>query len=246
MNPTTSFRRLSFAFVAATVVFVACGSPHASAPLVPFGVAPAEIGAAKGSYKLLHLFRGGPDGAEPFAGLTPLGGKLYGVTYGNNVGGFGTFFSITSSGKVTTLYRFKGMPDGVGPAGNLAVVNGKLYGTTVNGGKHDLGCIFTITPSGREHVIYSFKGGTDGANPEVGLIEYHGKLYGTTQLTGSGSGNGVVFEITAGKERVLHTFAGSPGDGSYPFAPLVALNGKLYGTTESGGENSNGTVFAMR
>ncbi|HEX3458273.1 MAG TPA: choice-of-anchor tandem repeat GloVer-containing protein, partial [Candidatus Baltobacteraceae bacterium] len=63
-------------------------------------------------------------------------------------------------------------------------------------------------------------------------------------------GCGTVFSVTTtGSEKVLHSFAeGSDGQG--PSAPLIDVNGTLYGTTYYGGGNSRcnlgcGTVFAL-
>ncbi|MGC9993631.1 MAG: choice-of-anchor tandem repeat GloVer-containing protein [Candidatus Cybelea sp.] len=44
--------------------------------------------------------------------------------------------------------------------------------------------------------------------------------------------------------RVRYSFTGDP-DGAGPGAGLLALNGRLYGTTSSGGANNDGTVFAI-
>jgi uncharacterized repeat protein (TIGR03803 family) len=55
---------------------------------------------------------------------------------------------------------------------------------------------------------------------------------------------------TSGKESVLHSFGGT-GDGAFPEAGLINVNGTLYGTTENGGgkgcaDNKGcGTVFAI-
>jgi uncharacterized repeat protein (TIGR03803 family) len=109
-------------------------------------------------------------------------------------------------------------------------------------------------------LLYSFKGTPDGASPLSGLIALGDKLYGTT-LNGSknycsgscGSndcylGCGTVFSIDpSGKERVVYNFKGnfnSAQDGSWPFAGLTELNGKLYGTTSSGG-TGDGTVYTV-
>jgi uncharacterized repeat protein (TIGR03803 family) len=44
--------------------------------------------------------------------------------------------------------------------------------------------------------------------------------------------------------KVLHSFSGL-GDGYYPAAGLIDINGTLYGTTTSGGAYRNGTVFSI-
>jgi uncharacterized repeat protein (TIGR03803 family) len=98
-------------------------------------------------------------------------------------------------------------------------------------------------------VLYSFKGGTgDGAYPVAGLINVNGTLYGTTAKGGAEGASGfegIVFAITtSGKETVLHSFGGS-GDGAYPGADLINVNGTLYGTTLLGGTHGHGTVFSV-
>jgi uncharacterized repeat protein (TIGR03803 family) len=96
------------------------------------------------------------------------------------------------------------------------------------------------------NTLLSFDGGTDGASPTAGLVQAtNGYLYGTTKLGGTGipCGNcGTVFQVTpSGKWKTLHTFDGTTGEN--PMAGLVQdTNGNLYGTTSSGGADSDGTV----
>lgn len=44
---------------------------------------------------------------------------------------------------------------------------------------------------------------------------------------------------------VIHNFGGSSGDGANPQASLLNVSGTLYGTTEKGGIDNGGTVFAI-
>jgi len=45
---------------------------------------------------------------------------------------------------------------------------------------------------------------------------------------------------------VLHSFTGANGDGALPHGDLVFdAAGNLYGTTEIGGANSQGSVFKL-
>jgi uncharacterized repeat protein (TIGR03803 family) len=106
-----------------------------------------------GKEKVLHNFAGtASDGEGPFAGLTNVGGTLYGTTYRGGAYGDGTVFSITLSGHETVLYSFMGGQDGAGPQSGLNYVNGTLYGTTYSGGgngcKAGYGCgtVYSITP----------------------------------------------------------------------------------------------------
>ncbi len=100
-------------------------------------------------------------------------------------------------------------------------------------------------------IFYKFGGGSDGESPVAGLINVKGTLYGTTENGGDGGRGygccGTVFSITeSGKETVLHRFKGGSADGSHPVAPLLNVNGTLWGTTAyGGGAQGNGTVFAI-
>jgi uncharacterized repeat protein (TIGR03803 family) len=204
-----------------------------------------------GAEMLLHSFGGPGDGNTPFAGLIDVKGTLYGTTFGggaycSSLGGCGTVFSITPSGTEKVLHSFGGAGDGSGPLSGLIYVKGTLYGTTNEGGANGIGTVYSIAPSGTETVLYSFKGGTgDGEFPLAGLINVKGKLYGTT-VYGGVNDDGTVFSITlSGKEKMRHSFNGAPVDGERPYAGLIDVNGKLYGTTDLGGVNSYGTVFSM-
>jgi len=162
-----------------------------------------------------------------------------------------------NNGAYKLLYSFKGGADGEYPAAGLTLVNGTLYGTTYDGG--DLSCasgfgcgtVFRVSTAGSEQVIYAFKGGADAAGPVVALLNLNGTLYGTTQSGGSSvSAFGTVFSVTtSGSERVLYSFK-SGNDGAQPFSSLIAVNGKLYGSTLFGGDNTRcaggcGTVFEI-
>lgn len=214
-----------------------------------------------GKETVLHSFAGEPDGADPKASLTNVNGTLYGTTYSGGAncspsGGCGTVFTITKSGRETVLYSFKGgSGDGEHPTQSALVdVNGTLYGTSKRGGADNRGTVFSITRSGKETVLHSFGGPEDGVYPYGGLIDVNGTLYGETSNGGSVScgvryrnvhGCGTVFKITtSGKETVLHSF-GAPKDGKYPYAGLIFVNGRLYGTTTAGGRRNAGTVFSL-
>jgi uncharacterized repeat protein (TIGR03803 family) len=92
--------------------------------------------------------------------------------------------------------------------------------------------------------------GADGAAPYVSLIaDADGDLFGTT-IGGGADGYGTVFEIakTAGgyanTPTTLVSFNGA--DGRLPQGSLIAdVNGDLFGTTELGGGNNDGTVFEI-
>jgi uncharacterized repeat protein (TIGR03803 family) len=92
----------------------------------------------------------------------------------------------------------------------------------------------------------------DGATPLAGLTDgQDGRLYGVANLGGS-TGGGTIFayDPVGGVFSVLHNFDGTRG--SQPSGELLlALDGKLYGTTTSGGTNASGagtffgTIFSI-
>jgi uncharacterized repeat protein (TIGR03803 family) len=159
---------------------------------------------------VLHAFSG-PDGAFPFAGLTPDGqGNFYGTTSaGGNNGcqsqvGCGTVFKLSPSGDnwvFTTLYKFHGGGDGWEPFANLVIGPGNaLYGTTNYGGDpgghFGYGTVFELTPPAEEcascpwthTVLYRFTGGSDGIQPaQTGNLSFDsaGNIYGTAQAGGN-------------------------------------------------------------
>jgi uncharacterized repeat protein (TIGR03803 family) len=107
------------------------------------------------------------------------------------------------------------------------------------------------TGSSEYGILYSFGKTPDAQGPVAALIDVQGTLYGTSESGGAypysryGGHAGTVFSVTsAGKEQVLHSF-GNANDGATPLASLLEINGRLYGTTEHGGEYDRGTVFSI-
>lgn len=171
-----------------------------------------------GKERVLYRFKGGADGEAPVGSLIAVDGMLYGTTQGGGtgcpyLGGCGTVFAVSTSGKERVLYRFKGPPDGSQPEAGLTKLNvhkGMLYGTTYEGGTactgsgslSGCGTIFEVSTSGKERILHNFHGYTDGAYPFGGLVAAHGTLYGTTSSGGAGpscngsGGCGTVFSIT--------------------------------------------------
>lgn len=101
----------------------------------------------EGALTTLHSF-GVSDGAGPIAGLVQAtDGNFYGTTDGGGSGnpGFGTVFSITPEGILTTLHQFH-LPDGSYPYGGLVqATSGTFSGATTYGGfrrlcGYDYGC----------------------------------------------------------------------------------------------------------
>jgi uncharacterized repeat protein (TIGR03803 family) len=209
-----------------------------------YAIACLAIGLSAGaahaaSEKVLYQFNcNAVVGCSPAAGLVAAGGTLYGTT---NKG----VFKASSSGVVQLLHRWGAPPDGSEAEAAMINVGGALYGTTNAGGKNFFGTVFKITPSGAESVLYSFNK-TQGRFPSAGLVDVGGGvLYGTTSSSG-GTGFGDVFKVTtAGVGTEVYKFKGRPRDGSGPLATLIDVKGTLYGTTSTGGQYGQGTVFKI-
>jgi uncharacterized repeat protein (TIGR03803 family) len=198
------------------------------------------------------------DGSLAFATLVQgTDGSFYGATWSGGTNNWGTVFSITTGGMLTTLHKFD-EADGAAPfAGLIQATNGNFYGTTQAGGAnctptYGCGTIFTITPDGTLTTLYSFcsqSNCADGNQPEAVLVHgTNGDLYGTT-FEGGTNDNGTVFKIApSGKLTTLHKFCSENacGDGARPQGGLIhGTDGNFYGTTEGGGANNDGTVFKI-
>jgi uncharacterized repeat protein (TIGR03803 family) len=209
------------------------------------------------------------DGAEPLGGLASSGGTLYGTAYMGGTNGWGTVFAINTDGTgFTTLHTFSGgatasatpKSDGGNPAATLALYGDTLYGTTEAGGTNGYGMVFALNTNGLGfttlHSFRPYTGAetltTDGFMPEAGLVLSGGTLYGTTKYGGT-NGTGMVFAVDTNglTTRTVYDFSITNGtsftndDGANPVSVLVVSGNTLYGTTEFGGTNGNGTVFAV-
>jgi uncharacterized repeat protein (TIGR03803 family) len=49
----------------------------------------------------------------------------------------------------------------------------------------------------------------------------------------------------SGQETFVHAFAGAPQDGEEANSEPVDVNGTLYGTTDIGGANNDGALYAL-
>jgi uncharacterized repeat protein (TIGR03803 family) len=153
----------------------------------------------------LYHFKGGSDGANPFASLIAVNSALYGTTIAGGVGsgcnngdGCGTVFSVTPSGMEKVVHSFQFDNNGCLPQASLLYVKHTLFGTTA-GCAADYGAVFSLSLTGFETPLYTFQGGSDAAKPLAGLVYLKGKLYGTTQLGGGTCrtyGCGTVFSVT--------------------------------------------------
>ncbi|HZO89736.1 MAG TPA: choice-of-anchor tandem repeat GloVer-containing protein [Chthonomonadaceae bacterium] len=188
------------------------------------------------------------DGANPASPLIKSGSLFYGTTYNGGRYNLGAVYKMDTAGTVTVLYSFNG-GDGSQPISALTEDSanpGTFYGVTRWGGANNHGVIYKITSAGAFTLLYSFDV-THGSEPEHGsaLIKSGSLFYGMTGLGGA-NGKGVVyaFDPATNTVTVLHSFTGA--DGNDPAAALLlASDGKLYGSTYSGGANNKGVVFQI-
>lgn len=208
--------------------------------------------STSGAERVLHTFAGASvdDGADPYGALIVLGGALYGTTYfgGRAPASYGTVYKATLAGAEHAVCSFT-TSQGEDPYAGVTVLNGTLYGTNYQGGKKNYGTVYGCTTAGKVRVLHSFALSPDGAYPYSPPTALKGALYGTTYQGGTKNntyGYGIVYKVTtSGSERVLHKFTGYPNDGANPYAGLLAVGGKLYGTTARGGVADDGTVYEI-
>lgn len=231
----------------------------------------ADKKSAKPNLTVLYTFLGEEDGASPNEVTLDPADNLYGMSFagGDLVDcfsiGCGVVFKVDTRGHETALYAFTGQDGVANPFFGVLRDNlGALYGTVPPDEISSDGIAFKLTvPPGRcvtalcpwdETVLYTFgANGRDGSLPEGDLIQDTvGNLYGATAVGGGitgchATGCGTVFKLDSeGKETILYRFAGPPTDGAYPEGPLLLDEaGNLYGTTEGGGTDNNGTVFEL-
>lgn len=133
---------------------------------------------------------------------------------------------------------------------------GNLYGVAPLGGTYNNGVVFELSPSATGGWTYTAlhefqQAAGDGSSPQRGLlIDAAGNLFGVTNQGGA-YGYGTVFRLSKNlsgiwTEQILHSFNHDGTDGTAPNGPLaVDASGILYGTTNTGGAHSEGTVFAL-
>lgn len=205
----------------------------------------------------------GTDGSNPFGAgvIADNSGNLYGDTSCGGTYGKGTAFELVKSSTGYTeqiLYNFGSISgDGNEPESSLVMDGaGNLYGTTSYGGSNGLGTVYKLAKSSSgytEQILHSFgyNGDAVGVNTGANLIvDSSGNLYGTT-MGGGVNKYGAVFELTKTSsgysEQILYSFS-YPGTGT-GYQPMGGLlmdsSGNLYGTTEYGGANANGTVYEL-
>jgi uncharacterized repeat protein (TIGR03803 family) len=188
-----------------------------------------------------------PGGIEPEASLVVSGTMIYGTAYLGGAGSNndGIVFSFNMTGSVfSTLYTFTGT-NGANPDGSLLLSGSTLYGMTNAGGANGYGNIFSISTTGTGFTDLLDFNGTNGSSPYGALVLNGSTLYGMTTDGGTGDG-GNVFSVGTNGSGItnLVNFSTNSTPGAFPHGSVVLSNNVLYGMTNSGGANGDGTIFS--
>lgn len=208
----------------------------------------------------------GPDGDGPIGGVVmDHDGTLYGVTEFGGATGNGAVYELSPDNggyKKTIIHSFS-VYDGLEPGSGLTIGPGPaLYGTTYFGGDtsvcYYVGCgtVFKLAKDAEgnwnETVLHEMTG-SDGVYT-VGPVVFDraGNLYAAAEQGGI-KGIGSVFMLTPTQsgpwtETILHVFDfrfPNGEDGESPYAGVIFRNGKIYGTTLSGGIYQGGILFEI-
>jgi uncharacterized repeat protein (TIGR03803 family) len=211
-----------------------------------------------GNYSVLHSFGSSSNAAEGTAPearmLQGADGYLYGETQSGGTNDAGTIFKISPLGDgvyYSVLHQFNFPTDGSDPEGGLTLgPDGYFWGMAIGTSE-----IFKINSQGDFHVVYPF--GDQATDGDLGasvtdnsLVWSQGYFYGAAP-TGGTNNSGTAFRIdTNGNFSVIYTFTatdenGFNSDGAAPNGVIVGSDGNLYGTTQDGGTNGEGTIFML-
>ncbi len=224
-----------------------------------FGVTRSGVGAAIDG-TVWELLKGGTSiktlaTFTATTGSTPLGsvvedsaGDLFGCTIQGGASGGGVVWELpTDTSTIQDVVSFSAST-GELCKGLLIDSHGDLFGCTSIDGPDNYGTIFKVVQgSGAITTLAAFNG-TNGANPGVLTEDSHGNFFGATE--GSGSDYGTVFELRSGSTIIQNvaSFANTFGISQPSLDPgnlVVDDNGNIFGTTEYGGPNGDGTVFEV-
>ena len=187
--------------------------------------------------------------SSPSTGLVQgADGRLYGASV-TPAGMPASIFKIGLGGAFSNLYSFSSADnlEGYVADGLFQANDGDFYATTAGGASGQYGAIFRFTPAGAVTVLHRFSG-SDGGGPTSGLIQAsNGNFYGSNVFVDP-VGDGNIFRFGRGGLTVLYTFLPPTGVVYRPEGGTRLVQGRdgnLYGTTNSGGQSSQGSIFRM-
>jgi len=164
-------------------------------------------------------------------------GKIYGTTKGGGTNDNGVLFEYDpSTGNDVVKINFEESTNGSEPGHLVKGGNGKLYGATESGGANGDGILFEFDPgtgflTKKLDLLVS-----TGSGDDVIMTRGPGnKLYGVAG--GGANDSGVVFEY----DYVLNSYSDryDLDNKPHPVDLTISSNGKMYVTSEEGGEAEN-------
>lgn len=214
-----------------------------------------KLGTDGSNFTILKAFEGGVNGKQPTGDLYLYNNILYGTTASLWQVSGGSIFKVGIDGSgFSILHTFVGgANDGSEPMG-LTGNQGVLYGSTHRGGDANFGTVYKMNSDGSGFTLLIEFTGTSSLNfltfPNSAPLFLNDVLYGTVQQNSIvnnswGGGSGGLYKInTDGTGLSIYNFV-------YPFADgrsggeLTDLDGKLYGSSSTGGLRGVGTLFRM-
>jgi uncharacterized repeat protein (TIGR03803 family) len=205
-----------------------------------------ELAAGTHTFSNLAVFDATQGGAPTANVAIDSAGNIYGLTLtgpGGNIDG-STLFEVAAGTHVpSTVVAFGDAEGARSRSGLTSDAAGNLYGTTETGGEYGDGNVIKFAAGTHALSTLATFNGTNGYSPMGGLIEdAAGNLFGTT-LSGGEYDFGSVFEIAAGANilTTLYSFDYTDGQGPATGNLLADASGNLYGTTDNGGPDNDGT-----
>lgn len=189
---------------------------------------------------VLYRFRGGTDGAVPYASvIRDSAGNLYGTTSSGGYNNNGMVYKVNASGEESVLHRFSGSDYNSTPIGGvIRDSSGSLYGT-VNGNDTGAGhgVVFKLDASNHYSVLYN--GLSEGSRADLNFC-FSGDICGTSfqenvwKITKSGSGFTILYNFPDYNSGCM-------------LESDVAQNstGDLYGTASSCGQDDVGLLYEV-
>jgi len=205
---------------------------------------------SSGTYSTIYTFTS-TSGTYPIAPPTQgTDGYLYIPVSLGGTDECGTIVQLTTAGVLNNSYDFPCGAGGAFPIGPLVqAANGDFYSTTQDGGTNGEGTIYQLTTSMDVTILHSFGAlFGDGEYPGAGLLlATDGNYYGSTAEGGTYD-DGILFNTTVGGVYTqLYSFNNSSNLMQMsPLSPPVQdTNGTLYGVTEFGGTDNEGTIYSL-
>jgi uncharacterized repeat protein (TIGR03803 family) len=213
------------------------------------------------NYSTIYNFTGGADGFQIGDIYPGPAGYLYAIseaTFENGpTMGSGAIVQLSEATHAVTVVD--SFPNGATlpgiPLGPFYFdQQGDLYGLSVYGGPNNAGTYFEIPAGSHSATVLTSFTGSNGDNPFApGLTsDSNGNIYATTFFGGIGytgtinTGFGTLFKIAAGTNSItdLVQFNGSNGENPHGNL-LMDSNGDMFGVTEIGGRNNDGTLYEL-